>query len=142
MAMPMGMPAAMITSESGVMGVLSSLGGNKFFVAFLMILMNLSGRYLDFEMLPFQKEFLQSSMIRRIVIFAVAFMATRDVFAALIVASLFIIIVFHLCNTRSPYCVLPEWYRRLDIDGDGVVSLEELKQLHKLSDYQPHVMSA
>ena len=138
MAMPMGMPmmGAVASETGGIIGMLSSLGGNKFFTAFLMILMNLSGRYLDIEILPFQKEFLQSRMVRRIVIFAVAFMATRDIFSALIVASIFIIVVFHLCNTRSAYCILPKWYKELDIDGDGIVSFEELKQLKVLGDYQ------
>ena len=115
---------------------ISTLNSNKFFIAVLMLLMNLSGRYLDLDLLPVQKDFLQSKLVRRFVVFAVAFMATRDILTSLIITGIFIIFAFHLFNTRSPYCILPEWIKSYDVDQDGIITIDELNKLKEYSELQ------
>ena len=61
-----------------------------------------------------------------------AWMATRDIYTALVITAVFVVLSEHLFNEDSQYCVVPQKYRVLDkmidLNGDGVISDEELKK--------------
>ena len=70
-------------------------------------------------------------MFRRLLIFTIAFIATRDVVVSLIITATFVIIVLNLFNDESEYCILPKTYRALDTNNDGKISPEEIENLKK-----------
>jgi hypothetical protein len=80
------------------------LNSNKFVMAIMMVLMNVAGRYIDLDLHPDHRKFLaNSTFMKRLFVFAIAFMATRDFIAALIITAIFVIFVMHLFNPKSPY---------------------------------------
>jgi hypothetical protein len=84
-----------------------NMNNSKYMSGIMMILMNLGGRYISAEISEFQEEFMESPMVRRIFIFVIAFIATRDVKVSLILTALFIILVSGIFNENSKYCILP-----------------------------------
>ena len=86
----------------------STLNGNKYFYAMAMILFNIGARYIEIDLDERHKKFLSSKIIRRLLIFTMAFIATRDVVAALIITACFVIIVLNLFNTSSKYFIFPK----------------------------------
>ena len=75
-----------------------------------MILLNLGSRFLVAELSESQEQLFNNVIIRRFIVFTVAFIATRDVITSLIITACFIIFVLNLFNTKSNYCVLPKYY--------------------------------
>ena len=63
-------------------------------------------------------------------IFTVAFIATKDVIASLIITASFVIIVLNLFNSKSKYCLLPSSVKEFDLNNDGELSPQEIKKAY------------
>nr|QDY52278.1 hypothetical protein 5_75 [Mimiviridae sp. ChoanoV1] len=83
-----------------------NLNNSKVFAGILMILMNLGSKYIALELSETQEEFLSNIVIRRIVIFVVAFIATRDIIISLTLTGVFILLVSGLFNDNSNLCII------------------------------------
>jgi hypothetical protein len=62
----------------------------------------------------------------------VVFLGTRELVLSIIMTSAFIILSDHLFNEKSKFCVIPNHLKKIselmDVNDDGVISLEEEKQ--------------
>lgn len=87
------------------------LATNKIFNALIMITMNIGGKYLAME-LPsnIDKLFQTHQALRYLVIFAICFMATRDIKYAIFMALVVILVFRFLLNETSNYCVIQKEY--------------------------------
>ncbi len=83
------------------------LNNSKYFVAIMMLLLNLGSRYISMELSQFHEDFLSNVFVRRILVFTVVFVATRDIKVSLISTAVFIVLVSGLFHEDSKYCVLP-----------------------------------
>jgi hypothetical protein len=107
-----------------------SINNSKYFYAITMILLNMGAKYLEMDLVDSHRQFLSSKAIRRIIIFTVSFVATRDVVASLIITASFVILVLNLFNENSEYCVIPKTLKKLDSNNDGEISPEEIKKAY------------
>tara|TARA_B100001989_G_C24255377_1_gene324158 strand:+ start:6 stop:392 length:387 start_codon:yes stop_codon:yes gene_type:complete len=110
----------------------NSINNNKYFYAIAMILLNMGGKYIEIDLDDSHKKFLSSKILRRLIIFTVAFVATKDIIASLIITACFVIIVLNLFNVKSDYCILPESYKKLDTNKDGIISPEEINRAYQI----------
>jgi uncharacterized protein (UPF0128 family) len=115
-----------------VQNITSGINNNKYFYAITMILLNMGARYIEMDLVDNHRRFLSSKLLRRIIIFTVAFVATRDVVASLIVTASFVILVLNLFNTNSKYCIIPQSYLDIDTNNDGKISSDEIKQAYDI----------
>ena len=109
-----------------------SINNSKYFYAITMILLNMGAKYLEMDLVDSHRQFLSSKAIRRIIIFTVSFVATRDVVASLIITASFVILVLNLFNENSEYCVIPKTLKKLDSNKDGEISHEEIKKAYDI----------
>ena len=86
--------------------LISSLNNSKYFSGALMILMNLGSKYVGLELSEFQDEFLSKKIIRRIIVFTIFFIATRDIIISIILTFLFIIFIGGILNDNSKFCLI------------------------------------
>ena len=82
------------------------LNNSKYFAGIMMILLNLISKYISLELSETQEEFLNNIIIRRIAIFTIVFVATKDIIISFIITACFIIIVSGLFNEDSKYCLI------------------------------------
>jgi hypothetical protein len=109
-----------------------SINNSKYFYAITMILLNMGAKYLEMDLVDSHRQFLSSKVIRRIIIFTVSFVATRDIIASLIITASFVIIVLNLFNENSAYCVLPPGLVNIDTNKDGKISPEEIENAYNI----------
>ena len=109
-----------------------SINNNKYFYAVTMILLNMGAKYIEMDLVESHRQFLSSKVLRRIIIFTVSFVATRDIIASLIITASFVIIVLNLFNEKSNYCVLPKSVIPLDTNNDGKISAEEIENAYNV----------
>lgn len=97
------------------------LNNSKLFAGVIMILLNLGSRYIAQELSDTHEELLNNVIIRRIIVFTVAFTATRDIITSLILTAAFIILVSGIFNENSKYYILSKKnkkkYNKKDIDN-------------------------
>ena len=72
--------------------VLDAINTNKFFIGVMMILLNIGSRHLVDEFSGDEAEYKRNIFLRRIAIFAVCFIATRDIVHSTLLTAGYIII--------------------------------------------------
>ena len=77
----------------------------------MVLLANIGSRFVVLELSHSQEQFLSGEIMRKLVIFAAAFVATRDVLTSILLVAAFTTIVSGLFNEESQFCVLPEKHR-------------------------------
>jgi hypothetical protein len=105
----------------------SELSKSNLFLGMIMILINIGSRHVDFKFADSHKWFLTADWLKYLLIFAVVFSATRDISVAAIITLAFVVIVMHLFNNKSKYCILPKSFIEVDTNGDGELSPQEIK---------------
>lgn len=104
---------------------------NKYIYGFLMILLNVGARYIEMDIGDEHRYFLSSKVLRRLIIFTIAFIGTRDLLASLIITCCFIILVLNLFNRKSKYCIISKSISKIDTNNDGDISDEEIKKAYE-----------
>jgi hypothetical protein len=106
------------------------LNNSKFFAGVIMILLNVGSKFISIQFSKSTEEYLKFSLSKQLLVFAMAWMGTRDIYVALGLTAVFVILSDHLFNEESQYCVVPHKHRVLnklvDTNNDGVVSDAEL----------------
>lgn len=106
------------------------LNNSKFFAGVVMILLNVGSKFIAIQFSRSTEEYLKLNITKQILVFAMAWMGTRDIYTALILTAVFTVLSDHLFNEESPYCVVPKKYRLLfklvDTNNDASVSEEEI----------------
>ena len=91
--------------------LLESINGSKLFAGLMMIFLNIASRFITIDLSETQKEYLTNSILRQVLIFAVAFVGTRDLIISLVLTAVFTVLVDGLLNDNSPIGVLPKSMR-------------------------------
>jgi len=113
--------------------IVNGVNNNKYFYGLMMIVLNIGSRYLVMDTSsPFHTAILSSKVMRRLVIFTIIFVATRDLKTSIILTACFVIIALNLFNDKSKYCILPQSYRNLDTNMDGEISPDEIERAYKI----------
>lgn len=84
------------------------LNKNTLFIGMMMFVMNISSRFVTIKLSKSMEGYLKYTFSKHILIFTIAFIGTRDLYAALVITILFAIFMDVLFNEESKYCCLPE----------------------------------
>jgi hypothetical protein len=84
---------------------LTKIATSPYALAVAIFLINLGGRFLPFEITKEQEKFLNQPWFRRIIIFVIFFLATRNFITASWMALLVILCVGYLFNENSSLCI-------------------------------------
>jgi hypothetical protein len=120
---------------------LHQISNQKVFAGVMMIILNIGSKYISLNLSPSQEAFLRNSVARQILIFAVAFIGTKDFIISLALTAIFTIITGFLFHEDSQFCLAPNYMHKLknslDTNNDGKISKDEIKAalniLNKLS---------
>ena len=85
--------------------LMASVNSNPYFIGLMMLLLNLGGRFLALEISKEQEKFLSQPIVRRFFLFAVLFVATRNVVIAAGLAVIVILLLGYLFNENSDLCL-------------------------------------
>lgn len=106
------------------------MNNSKFFAGIVMILLNIGSKFVTIQFSKSTEEYMKMSISKQILVFAMAWMGTRDIYTALGLTAVFVILSEHLFNEESSLCIVPKQYRVLDkivdTNNDGEVSESEL----------------
>jgi hypothetical protein len=80
--------------------MLEVLNNNKLFLGIMLIVLNIGSRHLVDEFSTSEEEYSRNLVLRRIAVFAVCFVGTRDIIVSLILTAAFIIIASGVSRQR------------------------------------------
>lgn len=112
------------------------LNQSKFFAGVIMIMLNIGSKFISIQFSKSAEQYFKLSVTKQILVFAMAWMGTRDIYTALVITAVFVVLSDHLFNEESRFCIVPHKYRLLDkvvdANGDGFISDEEIKKAEQL----------
>jgi hypothetical protein len=91
--------------------MLESLNNSKLFAGIMIIFLNLGSKFITIDLSKTQKEFLANSILRQVLIFAIAFVGTRDLLISILLTAAFTVMVDGLLSEKSPISILPKSIR-------------------------------
>jgi hypothetical protein len=106
------------------------LNNSKFFAGVIMILLNIGSKFIVIQFSKSTEEYMKYNVSKQLLVFAMAWMGTRDIYIALGLTAVFTILSDYLFNEESKLCIVPPGYRVLhkliDTNNDNEVSEPEL----------------
>ena len=81
---------------------------SKFFFGLTMMLFNFGSKYIVVDISKSHEAFLKSTIIRRITIFCMFFVATKDLYVSLLMTAVFIVLAYGIFASNSKMCILPK----------------------------------
>jgi len=106
------------------------LNNSKFFAGIVMIMLNVGSKFIAIQFSKSTEEYLKFTLSKQILVFAMAWMGTRDIYTALSLTAIFVILSDHLFNEDSTFCIVPDKHRVLnntiDENKDGIISDAEI----------------
>lgn len=107
-----------------------TLNDSKFFAGVIMILLNIGSKFITMRFSKSQEAYLKLVLSRQLLIFSIAWMGTRDIYMALTITAVFIILADFVLNEESKFCILPDrfkdFYKVLDTNDDGILTEDEI----------------
>lgn len=111
---------------------------SKIFAGLMIIILNIASKFVTIQLPKTVESYLKFTFSRDLLVFAIAWMGTRDIYVALGIVVLFIFVVDYLCNENSRFCILPENFvdkhvEQLDEINNSITSqdLQNIKNLAK-----------
>jgi hypothetical protein len=106
------------------------LNNSKFFAGIIMIMLNVGSKFISIQFSKSTEEYLKYTVTKQLLVFAMAWMGTRDIYTALVLTAVFVVLSDHLFNEESHMCIVPHEYRVLhkliDTNNDGKISDTEI----------------
>lgn len=145
-----GLPVQAVAQAVSAMNPLDTLmagiNSNPYFIGIMMLLLNLGGRFLALEISKDQEKFLSQPMVRRFFLFAVLFVATRNILVAAALAFVVILLLGYLFNENSDLCLWKpcsaEKPKEQKQEGFTGLTAEEAMIYKRLQDKQTAALAA
>ena len=115
-----------------------NINESKIFAGIVIILLNIGGKYIPVTLNRSTETLLKSKLSKDIIVFAMAWMGTRDVTIAFFLTLLFVFLTEYILNYDSPLCVIPKKDRQLPIDEEPVTDEDVTNAIAVLEKYKAH----
>ena len=89
---------------------LQTINTDPYIIGFAYILLNLGGRFMALSVTPAQEAFLQNTLFRPLLLFAIMFIGTRNVIVAFWSTLVVLAFLHFLLNENSDWCLLRDWH--------------------------------
>ena len=85
-----------------------ALNQSKIFAGVMIVIINIASKFVTFKVSKTVESYLKFTFSRHMLVFAATWLGTRDIYIALFMTLLFMLIVDVLFNEKSMFCCLPE----------------------------------
>jgi hypothetical protein len=114
------------------------INGSKVFAGLMIIILNIASKFVTFKLSKSMESYLKHTFSRQVLVFAITWMGTRDIYIALIMSFVFIIFTDYLLNEESNFCCLPKEFTEyhvnlLNDDPTNIVTQNNVSMSDKTS---------
>ena len=91
-----------------VNNAINSLNSSTFFAGIMMICLNIGSRYIQLNLDESTESYIKYALTKEILVFTISWMATRNIYSALVLTAVFVVLADFILNEKSKYCLLPK----------------------------------
>ena len=108
---------------------ITDLNTSKVFAGLMIITLNIASRFVTIKLSKSMEGYLKYTFSKQILIFAIVWMGTRDIYISLIIVILFTVITEYLCNEDSHMCCLSDDFKSYHMEKlDENISDDDIKK--------------
>lgn len=96
------------------------VNNSKIFAGLMIIILNVASKFVNFKFSKSIEMYLKHTFSKQVLVFAIAWMGTRDIYIALLITIIFIICMDYILNEDSMFCCLPESFTNYHLELDKV----------------------
>jgi hypothetical protein len=113
---------------------IQNINNSKIFAGLMIIILNITSKFVNFKFSKSVERYLKYTFSKQILVFAIAWMGTRDIYIALLVTAGFILCFDYLFNEDSMFCCLPNSIieNLKELDDDEAVPEEDAKKAQEI----------
>ena len=113
--------------------ILNNLNTNKILIGIAMIMFNIGSKYIVLDLSKSQEQFLKNTIIRRVTLFCIFFVATRDILTSFILTASFIVFVQGIFNENSKFTIIknPSFYDNIYTQDEYEMSKKIITEYEK-----------
>ena len=104
---------------------LMNINDSKIFAGLMIITLNIASKFATLKLGKTAEMYLKYTFSKQILVFAIAWMGTRDIYIALSLTIIFIILFDFLLNDESSFCILPQDFKEFYDNIDANISQED-----------------
>jgi hypothetical protein len=106
------------------------LNNSKIFAGLIVIILNIAGKFVNIKLSKTMESYLKHTFSKQILVFAIAWMGTREIYVAFFISILFTICFEYLFHEDSMFFCLPEEFKDYHIEllENAEVSEEDIKK--------------
>ena len=109
-----------------------AMNNSKIFAGIIIIVLNISSKFVTIKLSKTMESYLKHTFSRDALIFAMAWMGTRDIYVALMITVLFVLCMNYFFNENSALCCLPEsftsYHLALPDDPPEHITLDDVEK--------------
>lgn len=112
-----------------------TLNNSKIFAGLMIIVLNIASKFVTFKLPKTMEAYLKYTFSRDILVFAIAWMGTRDIYIALVITIVFMLCMEYFFNEESAFCCLPSNFTDYHVSlihSDESVTPEQIKQAEEV----------
>ena len=102
-----------------------NINDSKIFAGLMIITLNIASKFATLKLGKTAEMYLKYTFSKQILVFAIAWMGTRDIYIALTLTIIFIILFDFLLNDESSFCILPQDFKEFYDNIDADISQED-----------------
>lgn len=102
------MPSVFRTAIERIDSKIRLINSSKIFAGLVVVVLNISSKYVNIGLSKSMESYLKHSFSRNIMVAAILWMGTRDIYTALLLTGLFVLFADFILNDDSSFCMIPE----------------------------------
>lgn len=113
----------------------TSLNNSKLFAGLMIITLNISSKFVEMKLSKTMEAYLKYTFSRDILVFAIAWMGTREIYVAFFITIVFKIFFDYLFNEKSGFCCLPTNFTQYHIsllENNNKVTEADIKKAQEV----------
>lgn len=96
--------------------VVQNLNASKVFAGIMIIVLNIGSKFVNIKLSKSMEGYLKYTFSKQILVFAITWMGTRDIYIAIVITILFTILNEYLFNESSKLCCLSESFTNYHVE--------------------------
>jgi hypothetical protein len=113
----------------------NSLNASKVFAGLMIIILNISSKFVTIKLSKTMEGYLKYTFSRDILIFAICWVGSRDIYVAIILTFIFIFMIDYILNEDSSLCCLSKGFKDYHIslvEGNTTITEEEIRKAKEI----------
>ena len=113
---------------------IKSINDSKIFAGLMIITLNIASKFVTIKLSKSMESYLKYTFSRNILVFAITWMGTRDIYIATFITFMFILFMDYLLHEESEFCILPEQFTdyHISLAENNSVTPEEIKHAEEV----------